>query len=253
MSELEELYAEILAYPERDAPRVRYAEVVGGARAEFIREGIVLRDLHRRRAWAQYVLPTQAKLAALLRKHPEWSGDVLRLVASLEFGRGFVERVTLPAAAFLARAAELYSKAPILHARLTDASGSCEALAASPHLERLRSLDLSSNSLEDRDAEALAASPHLGRLRWLDLSRNRIADRGLEALAAATKSRFPELRYVGFALNRASDPSDQSMEDEGGVVTFRERPQGDALEAKYGELPWLHFNSEIPPHPECVL
>src|SRR5262249_49993230 len=148
------------------------------------------------------------------------------------------------------RASVLYAKAPILHVKLTHAAGQIEALAASPHVARLRSLDLSENQLVDRDAIALADSPHFGRLRWLDLARNRIGDRGVDALAAATSRRFAELRYLGLLINECQDPSEEPVEDESGRVTFQDRPEGDALEQKYGTLAWLHPKTETLPEPE---
>jgi hypothetical protein len=253
MSEsLDSVYAEIIAHPEQDAPRLRYAELVGGDLAKFVRDGITLRDMRRKGLYGRSLLPTKAGLAALAKNHPEWSRDVLPLVDSVDFGRGFVERITLTARDFLDRAATIFAKAPVLHAQLTRAHGQCAALAASPYLSHLRSLDLSLNRLDDTDAIALAGSPHLGQLRWLELKQNVIAAAGLDALAAATKTRLPSLRYLGIGLNRCVDPVDQAVQDENGVFTFEPRREGSILESKHGPLPWVHFRSEMLPDPESV-
>lgn len=253
MSEsLDSIYAEILAHPEQDGPRLRYAEFVGGDLAKFIRDGITLRDMRRKGLYGASVAPTKAALATLAKRHAEWGADVLPLVASLDFGRGFVERITLTAHDFLERAPAIFAKAPVLHAQLTRAHGQCAALAASPHLARLRSLDLSLNRLEDADAIALAGSPYLGQLRWLQLKQNEIDTAGLNALAAASKTQLASLRFLGLALNRCPDPVDRAIEDENGVITFEPRDEGSELEAKYGPLAWVHLQRDISPDPEAV-
>ena len=244
---LDRAYTDIIAEPEADAPRLRYAELAGGDRAELIRQGITLRDMRRRRV--ESVLPTTELIATLLRKHSEWGADLLPWVKWVEYGRGFVERVSLPAALFVERAPILYAKAPILHVKLTDAAGHLEAIAASPLVARLLSIDLSENQLRDRDALALAESPHLAQLRWLDLGRNRIGEAGIDALAAATARRLPALRFLDLLLNKAQDPTEKWTEDDTGRVDYVDRPEGDALEAKYGPLAWLHHRASLA-HPE---
>ena len=60
-----------------------------------------------------------------------------------------------------------------------------EALAASPQLARLTTLDLAENQISEAGARALAASPHLTRLTTLELGANQIGDAGVQALAAS--------------------------------------------------------------------
>jgi uncharacterized protein (TIGR02996 family) len=57
------------------------------------------------------------------------------------------------------------------------------ALAASPILSEVRTLELNGNKLDDDAARALAASPHLGKLVRLLLYGNRLTDAGATALA----------------------------------------------------------------------
>jgi uncharacterized protein (TIGR02996 family) len=58
-----------------------------------------------------------------------------------------------------------------------------EALAQSPHLHNLTTLNLARNGIGAAGAEALAQSPHLHNLTTLNLSLNRIGAAGVEALA----------------------------------------------------------------------
>ena len=55
---------------------------------------------------------------------------------------GFVEHITIRADRFLEHAAELFQSAPINSVRLLQPESQLSAIAASPWLERLESLDL---------------------------------------------------------------------------------------------------------------
>src|SRR5262249_17372996 len=57
-------------------------------------------------------------------------------------------------------------------------------LASSPHLGRLRTLDLDGNGVGDAGAGALAANAALRGLHWLKLTANRVGPAGAAALAA---------------------------------------------------------------------
>jgi len=57
-----------------------------------------------------------------------------------------------------------------------------EAIAKSPSVGSLISLDLSANRITDRGLEALARSEHLGQLRELKLQYNQYTKQGLMAL-----------------------------------------------------------------------
>ena len=52
------------------------------------------------------------------------------------------------------------------------------ALAASPHLTRLKDLSLPGSTAGDDGAEAIAASPHLAALEHILLNHSGIGDRG---------------------------------------------------------------------------
>jgi uncharacterized protein (TIGR02996 family) len=106
------------------------------------------------------------------------------------FRRGFVESLTLRAEVLLAWGDDVYRQLPLRHLRLWGAGPHAEALAASPCLGGLATLafcDYFVGPLTAEGARALAASPHLGRLRELRLGRNNVGDVGLRALAAAPR------------------------------------------------------------------
>jgi hypothetical protein len=123
-------------------------------------------------------------------------------------------------------------------------------LFASPHLERVAALTLDGNGLDDDDVKALAASPHLGRLWWLDLGHNRITIAGVSALAASKL--LPGLTYVGLDYN-PSDPRETVGVEAYVIVDAALPPEGEALEAVHGPIPWLHRHSDsaldYPPNP----
>src|SRR5262249_27744881 len=70
------------------------------------------------------------------------------------------------------------------------------ALARSPFLHRLTSLDLSRNQLGDDGARALADSPGLSRLEELTVYDNQLTDAGV--LALLTSPHLTDVREAGF-------------------------------------------------------
>lgn len=231
--------ARVLHEPELDQPRLDFASLVGGARAEAITHGIRARDARRQRLDST-ALRYESKVTLATRAHPEWSADVKALVDAVHFGRGFVEGVTLSLDTWLAHKTRLVELAPILHLRVERLHGRASALASDPLLAQVRSLDLAECQLDDEDVRALVASPHLARLRWISLERNAITEAGVAALAEATARALPYLRYAGLALTPAGDPCDEPIYDEPGRVEWHPRSEGTRLEKQFGELPWLH-------------
>jgi uncharacterized protein (TIGR02996 family) len=69
-----------------------------------------------------------------------------------------------------------------LRAADADRVAAARALAGSPHVAGLKSLDLFRNHVGDAGARALAESPHLANLADLDLFENEITDAGSQAL-----------------------------------------------------------------------
>jgi Leucine Rich repeat len=223
----------VIDAPLEDAPRQAYADRVEATdpdRAQFIR--LELMAARARRAGTSsmaYSIP-----AGILRDAhgKRWAAPVDEFVSGWSFYRGFVELVVMDAEWFLETAEEIYARTPVLHLDPTDVRPVTEELFASTHLDRIVSLNLMQNDLDDADAILLAESPHLRNLEWLDLSHNQIGDAGLEALAASHN--LPSLGYVDFRWNVATDPT-PTHADEWDATT----PTAQALQEKYGHREWL--------------
>ena len=180
----------IIADPEDDAPRLSYAgwldELGHCIRAEFIRLQCALArmgdDDEQRPAF-------KAREKQLLsRQQAEWQQRLGKYgVTEATLHHGFPEQVTLRADDFIRNMGRVLRAAPVRGARILDCSD-VAALAASPHLAKLTSLNLLNltyNGIGPDGVRTLAASPHLSNLTSLDLAYNGIRDAGVRALAAS--------------------------------------------------------------------
>jgi uncharacterized protein (TIGR02996 family) len=172
----------IRARPDDGALRLVFADWLeehGDPLADFIRlqcELEPLRDLYDdERAKA-----LQEREWEMLRQHrAAWLGPLEEVAAGwpadFVFRRGLVEAVRLPVPTFLAHAEELGHWCPGLwEATLFEVRGRGAELARCPELSVLTRVELG-DWLTGEDAEALAASPHLRGLRTLEVwlgSRN---------------------------------------------------------------------------------
>jgi uncharacterized protein (TIGR02996 family) len=86
-----------------------------------------------------------------------------------------------------------------------------KALAASPAIERVESLDLEGNVLSDQGLAALAASPYLKRLRVLSLRENRIGDDGV--LMLSRSSLMATLRVLDLTGNLITRDSQDRLHE----------------------------------------
>lgn len=244
MPDHSELLSAVLADPDDDAPRLAYAAWCGeqtdpalAARARFIEAEIAASHLDADEA---FVLRCDAK--DLLAAYGDvWTVPVTRHASRPVFDRGFVELVTLSATDFLARAEILLARAPIRHLDLTEVVDVAEELFSSPHLARIRSLRLDRAGLRDEHVAILARSPFLEELRWLSIGENRVTMEGAGALAAS--DRLPRLAYVRFFGNPV-DPGERQAHDQGVVVDAWLPPEGEALEARFGPIRWLHTDAQ---------
>ncbi len=198
MSDETALLKAICDDPDDDGVRLVYADwlVERGApgdddRAEFIRVQCALANPGTPASTRKSLLEREEHL---LEQHREaWEKPLRELGAEeITFQRGFPQGVTIESASFLRNAEALFARAPIraLHARLL-VPKDLAALAASPHLRNLTTLDLCYNKLGPEGARALAASPHLRNLTTLDLWHNDLGAEGAQALAAS-----PHLQHL---------------------------------------------------------
>jgi uncharacterized protein (TIGR02996 family) len=209
----------VIARPEDDAPRLAYADWLeendGPARAEFIR----LQCARARLPWweprARLLEARAGKLLAA--RGEEWAAPVRGLVARWGFRRGFVEEVTLPAAAFAERGAEVFRLAPVLHARLTHLHSAYSSVLHAVPLEaltgllaRLRSLDVSENQLPPSALDALGGAN--APLRLTALKASLPPDGALGLLTSPSLGRLEslDLNLIG-ADNPAWRPRQQEM------------------------------------------
>jgi uncharacterized protein (TIGR02996 family) len=196
--------------PEDDAVRLIFADWLeerGNPRGEFIRIQCALagmaEDDERRGG-------LEERAEKLLRQHePRWIGSLSSRVKEHKFRRGFIEEITISAAAFITHAQELFNTHPIrtVHvfslSALTD--GYTESgrrrfsdFCQSPHLERVTALHLANEALSDQQLRPLTETARLTSVRLLDLTGNALTSAGVLALDAAPH--LPEL--TALLLNR---------------------------------------------------
>jgi uncharacterized protein (TIGR02996 family) len=214
MTHDEAFLQDILDHPEDDGPRLIYADWLldhggdaGAARGELIQLQCALA----RQGPGACPPSLQERERRLLDANQrEWGSTFQRLgCRGLEYRRGFVEGVGMPASAFLASAPVLFRMAPLRQLKLYGAAAVVEELAASPYLARVTTLDLENNDLGDEEVQALAASPHLGPLTTLLLWSNRIGDDGARALARSPH--LGRLSRLDLSNNLVSDAGIQAL------------------------------------------
>lgn len=198
----------IIENPDDDAPRLVYADFLEERgdhdRAQFIRCQCELAHLPANDARRSELEATQSEL---LGKHEhEWADEIPRRVIRLEFRRGFVDSIDVPAKGF-SHTRMLVSLAPIrrLHIVGTFRSGkpSFQTIAGASYLSRLSSLTISRAYYHlNADAlETLANSPFLANLSGLHVQD---APVGYEGMKVLTRSplRLTELSLSGYGFNR---------------------------------------------------
>lgn len=173
--------------------------------------------------------------------------------------RGFVEHVSIKAPVFLQFAPFLYSLAPLHHLTLTYSKPVMAALAASPHLARIRTIRMPNrvndneytrlNDLVDDDIAVLASSPQLANLTLLDLEDNdQLTIRAFDHLALSPHLR--SLSHVALEIYRYGRAFGRFGPHERTFLERRNETWRDELEARHGYLPWLHPEEHYGvPHP----
>jgi uncharacterized protein (TIGR02996 family) len=189
MTEDEAFLQDIVAHPDDDAPRRVYADWLedhgDGDRAAFIRAQCELARLEQwDERWDEW---KQREQRALRGYREDWLGGVGPLVRNGKFRRGFLDAADVRPLALVASGEELFRRTPLRHVRLSGTFGdpALRALAASPHLAKVRSLELHYFRLDAQRLAVLVASPHLGGLRALQLDGCRIGPDGARLLAGS--------------------------------------------------------------------
>lgn len=189
---LDELFAQVLARPDDDAPRLVFADAIGATDqecGEFILAQVASRQARREGRTPDPQL--EALAAEHLKKFGDlWANGLPTLVDAWHFRGGFVEHVELSATEFARRAKELFAVAPLRHLTLTGAAGGLEAAFAQPGVQQLVALTL-------KGPASLAGLPPLNRLEVLDLRQAE------GARAPATK--WPRLHTVLLPGSAAMD------------------------------------------------
>lgn len=249
MTKYEELLRAVTADPDDDAARLAFATHIRPwepDRAEFIERQID--EARQRRASRDWV---KTSTGSLLRKYePEWTRTIAKYARSWKFDRGFVTMIEIEPYLFLEHGEWLFLNAPIRDVEFVapeEGDFPMQELADSRLLEHLDAITLKLPKLTEKDLEILAASPHLTRTLFVSgykfVDRVDVDPRVYEAFAAAPLAR----KMLGVLFTSKGFPG-QSMEDTGRddwwgapILDWSEvRPEGKALENKYGYIPWLH-------------
>ena len=126
----------VLAEPDADEPRLRYAEWCdrqGDPRGAFIREQLRTPDAKHHQSSVEQFTPWSAR--------------------DLVFRRGFVEALSLSGRAFISLGEPLFRLTPLREVRLVAIVPFLDELVQTAHLAKLHTLDLRGNALGDADVE----------------------------------------------------------------------------------------------------
>jgi uncharacterized protein (TIGR02996 family) len=197
----------ILDAPDDDVPRLVFADWLDdhgeSERANFVRLQIELARTPEDDPKAEQ-LRQQARTWPRLRLHDAWLKDVPGWARHrAEFRRGLVEHVVCTANSFVKRGERLFENAPVSSVTLTAFVEQVGLVASVPHTGRLRALTLNAESYPDRlaldDVQQLAASPHVEKLETLNLAQNWLGGPQMERLTTST--RFPSLHTLELKQN----------------------------------------------------
>jgi uncharacterized protein (TIGR02996 family) len=182
----EPLFAEVLAHPDDDAPRLVLADRLmeaGDPRGEFIR----LQCMVEQETDDAKTRDLKARAQKILKKNqPAWLKPFKPFVRSTLFRRGFVDYYLAEPPLVFKGIATVVQHTPVRGLRIQSMKrGDAAKLGNVAELRRLSHLDVSSGRINTEDATVLFASPHLASLRTLDASRNFFGDEGVQVLARA--------------------------------------------------------------------
>ncbi len=216
----------------------------GDRRASVLEKGLAL--VAAEKAGGDVLALRTAVNVEIIRGGKALVGELAGLVRSFRYHRGLVAEITLSGVDFVARAARLFTLAPIQHVNITLPMPSVAALFDVPQLAKLTSLNmpLLGASFGDEGAIALAGCAHARGLKWISLNGNEITRAGVEALAASPH--LAEVAFLGLGGNPA-DPTPVSQEVVEGQYAAARPALAEQLEAKFGRRRWL----QVPANPEA--
>lgn len=121
--------------------------------------------------------------------------------------------------AFISRGDELFRLGPLREVRLVAVQPFMAELSQSPHLLKLRKLNLDGNQIGLNGLRELLASPYLQQLESLNLSRNGLGDDAIVLLA--NTSSLSSLRQLDLSANHltATNDSWQMLRERFGAVS----------------------------------
>jgi hypothetical protein len=244
MTRYEELLRAVTSNVDDDAPRLALAEHIRDSesdRARLIEDQIARAST--RRARRGHVDTSEHPV---LRAHrAEWTRTVAKYARDWAFDRGFIAKLTIEPNLFLEHGEWLMLNFPLQVVTLTrpdDGDFPIAELAASPLLSRLDAIILRDVRLRESDLAPLIASPHLERLRYLSLDTEPISTATYDRVAAAPALR--KLLVLGLGNEtpgqRFADTGRDDMQGRAVHAWTDISPEGKALEARHGYLPWLH-------------
>ncbi|MBN9121098.1 MAG: TIGR02996 domain-containing protein [Planctomycetes bacterium] len=210
MNDHDALLTAIGEHPEEDTPRLMYADWLEESgqseRADFVRTQV---GVARPGLSAADRYPFVRKNVHYLTNFvPGWKAELPQLdgIAWGDFNRGLIEEFEAESEKPLVKHARTVFAVPgvhILRLRRLDAAA---RLAKLPELARLRALKMVSPYTTATALRALFASPHLARLRVLDLHGQTsfyIHDPAVDTVAAdIADGRFPDLEELWLGSNR---------------------------------------------------
>jgi uncharacterized protein (TIGR02996 family) len=221
VTDREALYRAIIEHPDEDTPRLAFADWLDehGSESDKLRARFIRVQCAKARTEEQHpdwrkLYAEEAKLRKTMTWEPDhWPKHLEKRATNHDYERGFIAALTVHSKKFLTEAERFYSDDPIQRVKfvkLTAKQGSvpAEELFASPHLARLRTLDLTGSSVESAVLSLIATCPHLAGLRSLVLAENPVSAAGLARLIDSP--RLPALAHLD--LHRAKGADDRAVE-----------------------------------------
>jgi uncharacterized protein (TIGR02996 family) len=242
----------VLADPENDEPRSRFADFIRSSdpdRAKFIE--LQLEAAKAARAHGDNSrTDTDGPFKPLLdRNEAKWSRTLAKYAYRLRYDRGFVASMWIEPYMFLEYGEFLYANAPIVAVEFGppgDGPMPFAELAASPLLAKLVAVtfSLKPDQLTQRSLELFLASPHLTSLLFVaNSTRDAVA---MSYTELAKLERVRQLLVFDVAPNSPGqhyrETDDEDMHGRPRRAWTGLEPEGVALEQQYGYLPWLHPN-----------